>query len=41
MARVVALMKPPASDETANVAHLQIRNFGKTKARSWALFDLR
>jgi hypothetical protein len=41
MARVVALMKPPASDETANVAHLQIRNFGTTKARSWALFDLR
>jgi hypothetical protein len=41
MARVLALMKPPASDETANVAHLQIRNFGTTKARSWALFDLR
>jgi hypothetical protein len=40
-ARVVVLMKPPASDETANVAHLQIRNFGTTKARSWALFDLR
>jgi hypothetical protein len=40
-ARVVALMKSPASDETANVAHLQIRNFGTTKARSWALFDLR
>jgi pimeloyl-ACP methyl ester carboxylesterase len=41
MARVVAPMKPPVSDETANVAHLQIRNFGTTKARSWALFDLR
>jgi hypothetical protein len=40
MARVVALMKPPASDETANVAHLQM-NFGKKKAPSWALFDLR
>jgi hypothetical protein len=36
MARVVAPMKPPASDETANVAHLQIRNFGKRKARSWS-----
>jgi pimeloyl-ACP methyl ester carboxylesterase len=41
MERVVALMKPPASDEAANVAHLLIRNFGKTKVRSWALFDLR